>query len=59
MLQELHTLLELGPAGLNAVRQMRPHKGRVEGNNNLSLPTGHLSFDADHILIDIYLVHFN
>ena len=25
---------------------MGPHEGRVEGNSNLPLPAGHLSFDA-------------
>jgi len=36
----------LWASGLDAVLQMVPHKGRVEGDNNLPLPAGHPSFDA-------------
>jgi len=32
--------------GLDAVLQMGPHKCRADGNNHLSVPADHLSFDA-------------
>jgi len=47
-LQQLLILLVLGPLGLDAVRQMGPQKGKVEGDNHLPCPAGHLSLDAAH-----------
>jgi len=38
----LHIIPVLGAPGLDIVLQMGPHKGRVEGDNCLSLPTGPL-----------------
>jgi len=45
-LQQLHVFLVLGTPGLDAVLQMVPHEGRIEGNDPLPLPAGHYTFDA-------------
>jgi len=37
LLQSLHVFLVLSAPGLDAVLQMGPHEGRVEGNNSFSL----------------------
>ena len=45
-LQKFHTFPVLGAANLNGVLQLRPHKGRVEGGNQLPRPAGHPSSDG-------------
>ena len=48
-LQKLHIFSVLGAPDLDAVLhtfQMRPHKGKVEGNNHLHSPAGYSSSDA-------------
>jgi len=47
LLQQLHHILPvLGAPGLDTALQMGSHNGRVEGDNHLSLSTGHPSFTA-------------
>jgi len=38
--------LVLGAQELDAVLQVRSHESRVEGQNNLPQPVGHMSLDA-------------
>lgn len=40
----------LGTLDLYAALQVRSHKGRVEGDNHLSCPPGHISFHAAHLV---------
>jgi len=43
----------LETTGLVKVLQMRPHKGRGEGDNHLQFPAGHLSADAAQDIIGL------
>ena len=45
-LQQLHVLIVLGDAELDAVLQMRCHQSRAKGQNHLPQPAGCASFDA-------------
>jgi len=45
-LQKLHVFPELEASGLNAVIQMGPHKGRVQGDNHLTCTAGHPPVDT-------------
>ncbi|KAK4828850.1 LOW QUALITY PROTEIN: hypothetical protein QYF61_000907 [Mycteria americana] len=46
LLQQLHVLLVLRAAELDAVLQVGSHQSRVEGQNHLPRPAGHAAFDA-------------
>lgn len=45
-LQQFCILPVLWAPNMDAVLQLEPYKGWMEGDNHLSLPSGHLSFDA-------------
>jgi len=45
-LQKFHIFPVLGPPHLDAVLQVGPHRGRIEGDNHLPVPAGHHSSDG-------------
>lgn len=52
-LQMLHILPVLDSSKLDAVVQLRPHKGRTEGGNQFPCPAAHLSSDNIQDTIDL------
>ena len=53
LLQQLYTPPVLETPDLDAVLQIGPHMGRVEGDNHLPHSTGHLSFDTAQSTADL------
>ena len=53
LLQQLLIFPVLETSGLDVVLQMGPHKGGIERDSHLPLPTGHPSFDATQFLWSI------
>jgi len=53
-LQQLHIRFVLGAPHLDIVLQLRPHKGRTEGDYPLPHPVGNPSFDASDDTVGLH-----
>ena len=49
LLQQLHLLPTLGSPELDAVLQVASHKSRLEGQNHLACPSGHVSLGTTQV----------